>query len=72
MSVLSEKAKLFLAQKPTLIGIVGGQSFYEHPIYGDESTLVCITSAGFKINTDFWELPTAEEAIDVADWIAKG
>ena len=58
---LSANAKAFLANDPTLIGIVAGHYFYEHPTMGDESPLIVITPDGKKRTSDFWELPTVEE-----------
>lgn len=60
---LSVLAKSFLAKQPTLIGVVAGISFYEHPFYGDESPLICITRNGKVKKTDFWELPTIDEVL---------
>lgn len=53
------KAKT-MALNPTLIGIVNGVRFYEHPIYGDESTLIASKGDMFGIS-DFWELPDITE-----------
>lgn len=62
MAQLTDKARAFLARKPTLIGIVAGVHFYEHPAYGDEAPLVAI--AGGKLRrTDCWELPEVEDAL---------
>jgi hypothetical protein len=56
-ATLSDKAAAFLARKPTLIGIVAGNYFYEHPTYGDESPLVMISSEGNVRLSDHYELP---------------
>ena len=58
---LSDKARAFLAKKPTLIGRVAGHAFYEHPTYGDESPLIMITPDGKVKKSDHWELPDASD-----------
>ena len=60
---LSDKAKAFLAKNPERIGAIAGHTFYEHPIYGDESPLMVITPEGKIKRSEFWELPTLEELI---------
>ncbi len=54
----------FFTKNPTLLNKVLGIKFYEHPIYGDEATLVVILPTGECGVTDFWEVPTAEELED--------
>lgn len=49
-----------MSHNPTLIGIVAGVRFYEHPIQGDESPLIADTGTEIGL-TDFWELPTLDE-----------
>ena len=56
-SNLSDNAAAFLARNPTLIGVVAGHSFYEHPTRGDESPLIVICPDGRKKLSDHWELP---------------
>jgi hypothetical protein len=58
---LSDNARAFLARNPTMIGVVAGHWFFEHPTMGDESPLVVITPDGKKRLSDFWELPSVEE-----------
>lgn len=60
-ATLSDKARTFLAKKPTLIGCVAGHRFYEHPTYGDESPLIMITPDGKVKRSDHWELPAIED-----------
>jgi hypothetical protein len=57
---LSDKAKAFLARKPTFIGTVNGIDYYEHPIYGDENPLVLIDRDGKVRDSAHWELPVEE------------
>lgn len=46
-----------LAKTPTLVGVVAGIRFYEHPTRGDESPLIADAGPeGFGL-TDHWELP---------------
>ena len=47
-----------LAANPTLIGIVAGIKFYEHPMKGDESPLIALMVDGSCGLTDYWELPS--------------
>ena len=54
---LSEKSREFLSRYPTLIGIVAGSYYYEHPTLGDESRLIVISPDGKKSISEFWELP---------------
>jgi hypothetical protein len=55
---LSDNAKAFLARNPTLVGVVAGHAFYEHPTRGDESPLIVIGPDGRKELSEHWELPT--------------
>lgn len=61
MCLPTPNALNFLAKEPTLIGVVQGHAFYEHPTRGDESPLIAITHNGKLKRTDFWDLPTREE-----------
>lgn len=63
MTALTENAKKFLAQAPTLIGQIAGCKFYEHPVYGDESPMVAIFN-GKKWTSPFYDLPSLGETID--------
>ena len=47
-------------EKPTLIGVVKGRSYYEHPEYGDESGLIIKVPGGWEFS-DFWDLPHPDE-----------
>lgn len=49
-----------MADNPTLVGVVGGIKFYEHPKFGDESPLIADTGDQFGL-TDFWELPSLSD-----------
>jgi hypothetical protein len=55
---------------PTKMGSVGGWVFYEHPIYGDEESLMVVTPSGaFQEYSEFWEVPTKSEIEDYGhDW----
>ena len=57
-----DKAK-FMAKNPTLIGVVGALTFYEHPTYGDEIGLIAVSNIveNLAIQTDYYDLPTLEE-----------
>jgi hypothetical protein len=58
---LSDKARAFLARKPTLVGRVLGCNVYEHPTLGDESPLYMVTSEGQLRILAFYELPSEDE-----------
>lgn len=62
---LSDKARAFLAKKPTLIGRVAGIAFYEHPELGDESPLIAILKDGRVKRSPYWDMP---DAIEVKGW----
>ena len=64
---LSPLANEFLELKPVQIAVVDGYEFYEHPIHGNKSPLICITPLGRKKMTPFWDAPDLE---DVAYWIS--
>jgi len=53
----------FMSANPTLIGVVNGIRFYEHPTCGDEVPLVAV-SDDFCGLTDFWDLPEFEDLVD--------
>lgn len=64
---LSEKAQAFMNKKPTLIGVMLGHKFYEHPTMGDEAPLYVITPEG-KIKRSFhWEMPSHLEVMSASD-----
>lgn len=52
-----------LVDTATLIGVVAGVPFYEHPTLGDESPLLYIDLDGKAKRSDFWELPALEDII---------
>lgn len=52
-----------LAAGATLISTVMGFRFYEHPIHGDETTMLAVRE-GSVFDTPFWETPTVEELAD--------
>ena len=56
-------------QHGALIGTTCGIRFYEHPIYGDEAPLVVMVS-GVMVETDFWEVPDAEDLASVRESIS--
>lgn len=60
-------AEKFLNRNPTFIGTVNGTDLYEHPIYGDENPLIAITADGRCLSTGNWELPSAEEGVDLRE-----
>lgn len=49
-----------LDEKPTLIGVVKGRSYYEHPEYGDEEELIIKVPGGWEFS-GFWDLPHPDE-----------
>jgi hypothetical protein len=53
----------FSTLKPTLIGLVNGVKFYEHPTLGDEAPLISVVD-GQWVQSIFWELPDPFELID--------
>ena len=62
---LSEKAKQFLAQQPTLLATIGGYGLYECPVYGDEGFIMAITPNGRLKRTGFIEIPIDDEILDL-------
>jgi hypothetical protein len=68
---ISEKASKFMSKKPTHVGTVLGYRFYEHPDYGDETTLKVITPLGKIKSTSFWDIPTTLEVIDWLDEVTQ-
>lgn len=54
----------FLGDNPTLIGVVAGIKFYEHPKKGDESPLIADTGTEIGL-TDFWELPEITDLYEI-------
>lgn len=59
----TEKALAFIAKKPTLLGTVCGDDYYEHPTMGDEAPLYIITPSGEVRRTEHWELPAADDVM---------
>ena len=51
------------ALEPTYIGSVNGRRFYEHPLYGDETTMIEKVAYGRYVSTEFWELEDAYQGI---------
>ena len=51
-----------MARNPTLIGVVSGIRFYEHPIYGDEAGLIAVQD-GVAYQTCWFDLPDWNELI---------
>jgi len=51
-----------MATKPTLMGVVIGIKFYEHPVFGDEVPLIADTDKQFGLS-EFWEIPPLIELI---------
>lgn len=49
-----------MKHNPSMIGMVLGIRFYEHPILGDESPLIAVTKDYCGV-TEFYELPTRED-----------
>ena len=50
-----------VAREGTLIGIVCGVPFYEHPTLGEDAPLFYLTKDGRVKVSDFYELPTLDE-----------
>ena len=53
--MLTDNANRFLTRHPYCYGTIRGYSFYECPIYGDETDLKCITPEGKLISTSEYE-----------------
>jgi hypothetical protein len=69
---LSDKARAFLAENPTLVGRVLGFKIYEHPTRGDESLLYLITQEGNLKRLSYYELPSAEElALELSSRVVR-
>jgi len=52
----------FFAHRPTLIGVVAGVQFYEHPLYGDDVGLVAYDRRTGALGlTDFHDVPAPHE-----------
>lgn len=60
------KADELMALNPALIGEVGSYKFYEHPIKGDEETLIAVGKGQCGLSV-YWDLPTVEELQDADD-----
>lgn len=56
----------FMEMKPTLIGRVRGVDLYESPTQGDEVPLRAVTPDGRVKVTSHWELPSFDDAADLA------
>jgi hypothetical protein len=53
-----------ITQGATLIGNVAGVYYYEHPVHGDESTLIAVSHKVKRaISTELWELPDVVESL---------
>jgi hypothetical protein len=63
------KAKV-MAHKPTMIGVVGGITFWEHPTRGDECPMLATLEDGTMGMTDFWELPLLVELYTDLEMVA--
>lgn len=56
--------QLFSDLRPTYLGTILDVQFYEHPDYGDEAPILA-KQHGVWYNTDWWEIPTTEEVVEV-------
>lgn len=56
----TDKAK-HIAKQATLVAIINGVPFYEHPTLGDEVPLLYITKAGKVKRSDFYEVPELQD-----------
>lgn len=63
----NSRAEAFLAQNPTFLATVNGVDLYEHPKFGDEVQIHAITASGNVRRTDHWEVPSAEDGVDLLD-----
>lgn len=52
--------KNFLSYNPTRIGSVGGAIYYEHPLLGDETTLLAVYD-GYLWDTSEYEVPDSND-----------
>jgi len=64
MTKLSPAAKRFMDHKPTELGRIGSQVFYEHPTRGDTAPIYTIGKHGDLINTGFFDLGDEENLMD--------
>lgn len=58
---LSDKAAAFLAQKPAILGSIGGRMYYEHPTYGDEVPMFYIEEGKLR-KSEHWDMDSACDA----------
>lgn len=56
----TDKAK-HIAKEATLIAIINGVPFYEHPTLGDEVPLLYITKEGKVKRSEFYEVPELQD-----------
>jgi hypothetical protein len=59
---LSDKAQAFCAQNPTVLGVVGGRTYYEHPTLGDEAPMYYIEDGKLR-RSEHWDMDGASEAM---------
>lgn len=64
MTTLSEKAAAFMAQNPTIIGVVGSVTYYEHPTAGDEAPLFFIEDGKLRESV-YWDIESAQDAAPI-------
>jgi hypothetical protein len=58
---LSPKAAVFMGQNPTVIGVVGPVTYYEHPTYGDEAPMFFIEDGKLR-RSEHWDIDSAQDA----------
>lgn len=55
-------AEQVFKDSPTLVGVVGGVQFYEHPKFGDDYPLIAYDRKTKEmVLSTFWELPALNE-----------
>ncbi|MCP4366350.1 MAG: hypothetical protein GY800_13785 [Planctomycetes bacterium] len=63
MNKLYPNAKKLMTRNPAKIGTVAGHRYYEHPDYGDETYLLCVTPDGKLKHSAHWELPESYDVL---------
>ena len=58
---LARHAAAFMAQNPTILGIIGDRTYYEHPILGDAAPMFYIEDGRLR-RSAFWDIESAHEA----------
>ena len=60
MTELSEKAAAFIAKNPTVLGVIGDRTYYEHPDHGDEVPMFYIDEGKLRKSVH-WDMDSAQD-----------